>query len=336
MSMTTQKERNGEIIVSVLCTVYRHEPYLRQCLDGIVSQQTDFRFEAIVHDDASPDGCRAIIEEYARRYPDLIRPICQTENQYSKTHDLYRSILFPAARGRYIALCEGDDYWTDPRKLQKQVALMESRPECGFCYTSYRIYDQAGGTFRHGDFRAREGRVYDDLLASRFRICTASLLFRRDLVATLPPLDARTYHCGDIYWWYHFSYRSQACCLPDATCVYRILPQSASHFTRCRDRIAFLATSARTRKWFVANCPPRRRAVARRVLKKSQVALCKQALATADYALMQESRPAFFPLMSLKKVGYTLLARWTSGHPERFARLAACYARHLDAKDRRR
>ncbi len=327
---------NPEITVSVLCTAYRHEPYLRQCLDGIVSQQTDFRFEAIVHDDASPDGCRAIIEDYARRYPDIVRPICQTENQYSRNVDIYRTYLFPAARGKYIALCEGDDYWTDPRKLQKQVEQLEARPECGFAYTSYRVYEQGTGRFHPGKFRAYDGAVYDELLASRFRICTASLMFRKALADTLPPLEFGPYHCGDIYWWYHFSYNSQVCCLPDETCVYRILPDSASHFTRLRDRIAFLATSARTRLWYVEHCPPRCPRIARRVKKKSQVALCKQALATADYALMQQARPALLPVLTLKKLGYTLLARWTHGHPGRFARAAAWYARHLDRKSGRR
>ena len=73
-----------ELMVSIRCLVYNHEPYLRQCLDGFVMQQTNFRFEAIVHDDASTDGSAAIIREYAAKYPDIIKPIYETENQYSK------------------------------------------------------------------------------------------------------------------------------------------------------------------------------------------------------------------------------------------------------------
>lgn len=334
--MKENQDRHDEVMVSVLCTAYRHEPYLRQCLDGIVSQQAGFRFEAIVHDDASPDGCSSIIEDYARRYPDIIRPIYQTENQYSKTHDLYRTILFPAARGKYVAICEGDDYWTDPHKLQKQVDLLEKEPECGLVYTAFQRYDQTTGQVDTPRFRAYEGHVYDELLSARFHIGTLTAVFRKSLLDTLPPLDARKYFCGDAYWFYHIAYHSVVRAVPEVTCVYRLLPQSGCHFTDCRRRIAFLYARGLTRKYYVTHCPPARKAVARKVLKKAQVDLVKQALATADYALMRDARPAFFPILTGKKLGYTLLAYWVSGHPRRFARLAERYARHLDAKERRR
>ncbi len=327
---------NPEITVSVLCTAYRHEPYLRQCLDGIVSQQTDFRFEAIVHDDASPDGCRAIIEDYARRYPDIVRPICQTENQYSKTNDLYRTILFPAARGRYIAVCEGDDYWTDPCKLQKQVDLLERESECSLVYTAFRRYNQTTGQTDAPRFRPYEGHVYDELLAARFHIGTLTAVFRKSLLDTLPPLDAHTYFCGDAYWFYHLAWRGIVRVVPEATCVYRLLDESGCHFTDQRRRIDFLYRRGLTRLYYVDHCPPASRAVARLVRKKAQMDVVKQALATADYALMQQARPALLPVLTLKKLGYTLLARWTYGHPGRFARAAAWYARHLDRKSGRR
>lgn len=108
----------GDPLVSIRCTVYNHEPFLRQCLDGFVMQQTTFPFEAIVHDDASTDGSAAIIREYAEKYPNIIKPIYETENQHRK-HDGSLARILDAAmhpNSKYVALCEGDDYWTDPQE----------------------------------------------------------------------------------------------------------------------------------------------------------------------------------------------------------------------------
>lgn len=122
-----------DIMVSVICTTYNHEKYIRKCLDGFIMQETDFPFEVIVHDDASTDNTASIVQEYVKLYPDIIKPIYQTENQYSKGKAVTRDIIFPKCRGKYIALCEGDDYWTDPHKLQKQVAALETHPDCFMC-----------------------------------------------------------------------------------------------------------------------------------------------------------------------------------------------------------
>lgn len=121
-------------MVSVICLVYNHEKYVREALDGFVMQQTDFPFEVIIHDDASTDKSAEIIKEYEFRYPEIIKPIYQTENQYSKEKGRITKIVYGAAEGKYIALCEGDDYWTDPKKLQKQVEFMEGNEEYSLCF----------------------------------------------------------------------------------------------------------------------------------------------------------------------------------------------------------
>lgn len=102
-------------------------------------QQTDFPFEAIVHDDASTDGSADIIREYAAKYPDIIKPILQIENQFSKQNGAITRIMDENTRGKYVAICEGDDYWTDPLKLQKQVDFLESHPEYSICYHKVAI-----------------------------------------------------------------------------------------------------------------------------------------------------------------------------------------------------
>ena len=120
---------NTPLMVTIRCITYNHESYIRQCLDGFLMQKTTFRFEAIVHDDASTDGTATIIREYADKYPNIIKPIFETENQYSKRDGSLRRILDAHTHGKYIAMCEGDDYWTDPYKLQKQVDFLESHPD---------------------------------------------------------------------------------------------------------------------------------------------------------------------------------------------------------------
>ncbi len=132
-------------LVSICCTTYNHAPFIRQCLDGFVMQKTSFSFEVLIHDDASTDGTQDIIQEYAIRYPDIIKPIYQTENQYSKGVKICLTYIYPRVKGKYIAICEGDDYWTDPNKLQKQVDFLENHPDYVMCSHRHNDYIQEKG-----------------------------------------------------------------------------------------------------------------------------------------------------------------------------------------------
>ena len=123
----------SDIMVSVLCLAYNHEKYIRQALDSMVLQKVDFNFEIIVHDDASTDKTTEIIREYEMKYPEIIKPIYQTENQYSKSVSIFNEFLIPKAQGKYFALCECDDFWASDTKLQRQVDYMEQHPECSLC-----------------------------------------------------------------------------------------------------------------------------------------------------------------------------------------------------------
>ena len=124
---------SNKIEVSVYCLAYNHEPIIRKCLDGIVIQKTNFRYEVIVHDDASTDNTASIIKEYAERFPDIIKPIYQTENQYSRGVKIVTTYIFPKCQGKYLAVCEGDDFWTDENKLQKQYDMMERNKDIVLC-----------------------------------------------------------------------------------------------------------------------------------------------------------------------------------------------------------
>lgn len=117
------------IMVSVIMLCYNHERYIRQALESILSQNTSFSYEIIVHDDASTDNSAGIIREFEEKYPHILRPVYQTENQYRRKVGIRRTFVDPLLRGKYIAFCEGDDYWTDRNKLQKQVDFLEEHPE---------------------------------------------------------------------------------------------------------------------------------------------------------------------------------------------------------------
>lgn len=123
----------NDIKVSISCLVYNHEDYLRRCLDGFVNQKCNFKYEVLIHDDASTDSSADIIREYEEKYPDIIKPIYQTENQYSKGIGISSTYQYPRAKGEYMAWCEGDDCWTDPLKLQKQVDFMDDNPDFSMC-----------------------------------------------------------------------------------------------------------------------------------------------------------------------------------------------------------
>ena len=174
-------------LLSIRCLVYNHEQYLRQCLDGFVMQKTNFPFEAIVHDDASTDGSAAIIREYAEKYPDIIKPICETENQYSKHNGSLVRIMNAAMHpdSKYVAICEGDDYWTDPNKLQMQVDFLESHPEYSMCFhRANPIIDETGEEMQglHGDtFRNIQARDYESTeLFEVWTVPTASMVYRKE------------------------------------------------------------------------------------------------------------------------------------------------------------
>ncbi|MFO7826003.1 MAG: glycosyltransferase [Cyclobacterium sp.] len=117
-------------LLSICCITYNHEQYIGKAVEGFLMQKTNFPFELIIHDDASTDNTQAILLKYKKRYPALIQLILQRENQYSRGVKPLLQYVFPKARGKYIALCEGDDYWTDPFKVQKQVEDLAQRDNC--------------------------------------------------------------------------------------------------------------------------------------------------------------------------------------------------------------
>lgn len=180
---------NEEVMVSVQCITYNHEKYIRKALDGFVMQKTNFRFEVIVHDDASTDKTTEIIREYADKY-DFIIPIFQKENQYSKKIPFAIKYIYPLMTGKYVACCEGDDYWTDPNKLQTLYDYMVSHPECSMCCHAYenieanteKIIEEIHTLREDGEITIQKAIKYDNPTQ------IASQMFRRECVMNKPEI----------------------------------------------------------------------------------------------------------------------------------------------------
>ena len=186
-------------MVSICCITYNHEPYIRDCLEGFLMQQTNFPFEVLIHDDASMDHTADIILEYEAKYPDIIKTVCEQENQYTKGISFVELFGFARAQGKYIALCEGDDFWTDPNKLQIQYDFMESHPDYSMCFHGAKsIVDKTGEVV--DNFNHIEDRDYvgNEFLRS-WAIPTASLFFRRMFVKNIP--ESKDFRAGDIVIW---------------------------------------------------------------------------------------------------------------------------------------
>lgn len=216
-------------LVAIHCFVYNHEPYLRDCLDGFVMQKTNFPFVAIVHDDASTDGSTAIIREYEEKYPHIFKPIYETENQYSKHDDSLEQIMndaIDASGAKYVAMCEGDDYWTDPLKLQKQVDFMEANPEYVLCCHRYKIYNQNDGTwdkdYVHQLFEiSPNGFSFSN--QENFNVWitkTLTLLIRQDAWRKMPSKKGFKYW-RDVHMNYYLLKQGKGFCMPLEGSVYR-------------------------------------------------------------------------------------------------------------------
>lgn len=172
---------NREVMVSILCITYNHEKYIRETLEGFVTQKTNFRFEAIVHDDCSTDNTAAIIREYAEKYPSIIKPIFETENQYCNSKGNLGRTIRGHTRGKYVAYCEGDDYWINSLKLQKQVDFLETHNDFSMCFHNAIEHIENGGIEDHlfSDLREKEYcglEIYENWI-----VPTASVIVRRQV-----------------------------------------------------------------------------------------------------------------------------------------------------------
>lgn len=229
--------KQTDIIVSICCITYNHEKFIKDCLEGFLIQRTNFAYEIIINDDASKDKTADIIREYETKYPDLIKPIYQTENQYSKGLGAMNvRFNFPRAQGKYIALCEGDDYWTDPYKLQKQVDFLEANESVMAASTNSSVCDLNGNT-QLGEKVVippdnKEG-IYNlhDFFDKKFQYSTNTVVFRNlnmDYMAKEMQRMSNPF-LGDWILWVLLHMQGDFYFLNNVTAAYRINPNSLTH-----------------------------------------------------------------------------------------------------------
>ena len=180
----------NKCMVSIWCLCYNHEEYIAQTLDSFLEQETDFPFEIIISDDASTDGSAGIIRSYAEKYPDIIRPMLLTENVYSTGKNMFATLFFEKTRGKYVAVCEGDDYWTDKSKLQRQVDWLEAHPDYSLCVHNTTLHYCGGEQPDRTLIKERgEDRDLDfaTLLSGSSRSYhTSAILARREIICNPP------------------------------------------------------------------------------------------------------------------------------------------------------
>lgn len=181
-------------LLSIACITYNHADCIRKCLDGFVRQQTSFSFEIVIHDDASTDNTQSIIREYMDKYPGLNwKSILQTSNKYIEGKGILVPHVFPKCSGKYIAICEGDDYWTDPLKLQKQVDYLEGHPDCTLCGTDAEIH-QGDEILDWRRFGSDTDIPMETLITSGGALIqTATYVYRRELMDNYPDFCRQCY-----------------------------------------------------------------------------------------------------------------------------------------------
>jgi glycosyltransferase involved in cell wall biosynthesis len=241
-------------LVSTMTTAYNHGAYIRECIEGLLMQKTTFPVKLIIHDDASTDDTADIIREYEIKYPNLFKIIYQSENQYSQKVDIYNEFLLPDSKGKYIALCEGDDYWTDPLKLQKQVDFLEANPEYGMVFTNEKLYYQTENRFEIVEKYKRSDSdltLEDELIGNR--VGTLTTCFRKNLYheyfQEIKP-DEKGWKMGDYPLWLFITSNTTVRYLTDVTAVYRILDESASRSKSLLKNLIFQISVAQIKEYF--------------------------------------------------------------------------------------
>jgi glycosyltransferase involved in cell wall biosynthesis len=190
----------NEIMVSVVCTTYNHEVYVVDAIEGFLMQKTTFPIEIIIHDDASTDKTADIIYSYAEKHPDRIVPILQKTNQFTTGIGVYRTHIWPKVRGKYIAMCEGDDFWIDPFKLQKQVDFLEENTDYVLTFAEFISVDGDGNPTDKCDYfkgmrlnNNINGYYFPEYIENGFVIHPVTVCFRRSLFDLFTPFSPYSY-----------------------------------------------------------------------------------------------------------------------------------------------
>lgn len=236
-------------LVSIVCLAYNHERFIERCIEGMVHQDVNFGVEIIIHDDSSTDRTPSIIEEYANKYPRLIKPILQAENKFSAGIDPFSTYAVPLCRGRYVALCEGDDFWIDNTKLQRHIDFLEKHHEFVMVYSDYRTVDEDGFEIRRSVwsemrnfFRKKEGKIQKQLVRGNFIMTLTTVVRREALLEAEASIGSDPGYGLNIDFTLFLELSRMGMFHYDnaKTSAYRILSESMSHSADLDKRLRFI------------------------------------------------------------------------------------------------
>ena len=226
-------------LVSICCISYNHENFIAKCLDGFIMQKCSFKYEILINDDASDDNTAAIIREYEKKYPEILKPLYQTENQYSLGVRPMNQFNWSRTKAKYIATCEGDDYWTDPYKLQKQVDFLENNKEYGMVHTNFDTYYQNDNYFLKNTHSVYNIDLKDNCKLDYWNffgkematIKTLTVCFRNDLLKKWQSASPKNnWLIGDFPMYFYISLQSKVGYINEPTAVHRtVFDGSASN-----------------------------------------------------------------------------------------------------------
>ena len=297
------------ILVSVCVTTYNHAPYIERAVESFLAQRCDFGVEIILSDDCSSDSTPQICRSYAERYPDRVRFITSAENVGMRAN--YRRTL-EAAKGKYVALCDGDDWWCDEDKLARQVAVMEADEQLGLCYTrSRRVQGEREWLYPAGEMFTD----FDNMLFNN-TVENSSALARKDLVmryyAEVRPEEHPEWLTDDAPMWIWFAACSKMVAIDIPMAVHRLLPESVSQSGNYLRRIAFCDSLMDISLWFDERYGGSRH-THKLWRKRMEVALwvLSRDGSTAEYLRRWWGDVGRTPSLLLNVAGYGLLAkRW--------------------------
>lgn len=244
MSDSLAQTAEPQPLVSVLMITYNHRPYIERAIEDVLKQETDFPVELIVADDCSTDGTRDVVREWQRRHPGRIRAI-MTEQNVGMRANLLRTER--AARGKYVAYCEGDDFWQDRTKLARQVAFLEAHPDYSMVHShSDRFYVQTGKLARNSLQVPRgldDARAYEDIMTNRRYPLTVTVVARNDALQWIldhcPECTDGRWPMGDTQRWLELARRGRVGCIHESLATTNVLAESAGQSRDKRKRLKF-------------------------------------------------------------------------------------------------
>ncbi|HEU5123464.1 MAG TPA: glycosyltransferase [Verrucomicrobiae bacterium] len=246
--------------LSVLMITYNHRPYLEKAVQGVLTQKADFPFELLIAEDWSKDGTRDLAFELQRRHPDLIQVIA-SESNVGMHANLAR--VERGARGKYVAYCEGDDFWNDPHKLAKQVAFLESRPDYTFVHSHCHRYVVAENRLMADSLKVprdlNDSKAFEDILLGRRSPLTVTVMARRDelnqVLENCPECTDPIWPMADTQRWLELSRRGKVGCIHESLATHNWLPESAGQSRDPQKRLKFYSAAREIKLHYLRKYP---------------------------------------------------------------------------------